>query len=190
MVRLKKWKAITASILTASVLFMGVPSETSAQENLNYSIFELPKSGYLNQGARGENVKILQRALNKVVSAGLAVDGVYGAKTKNAVLKFQKTSKSLKDTGIYDRNTHKALSEKINSFGFSNVVLKEGSRGEAVRTLQKGLNNLGYGLTVDGSFGPKTKAAVIKFQKRYPELTPNGIFDAKTKNLLDKVLHD
>ncbi|USK58298.1 peptidoglycan-binding domain-containing protein [Peribacillus asahii] len=187
---MKKWKAMTASILAASVLFMGVPLETSAQETIDYSIFELPKSGYLKQGDRGENVKILQRALNEVVSAGLAVDGVYGAKTKNAVLKFQKTSKSLKDTGVYDRKTHEALSEKVNSYGFAKVVLKEGSRGEAVRILQKGLNELGYGLKVDGHFGPKTKAAVIKFQKRYPELTPNGIFDKKTRNLLDKVLHD
>ncbi|AZV43491.1 hypothetical protein BAOM_2882 [Peribacillus asahii] len=31
---------------------------------------------------------------------------------------------------------------KINSYGFAKVVLKEGSRGEAVRTLQKGLNEL------------------------------------------------
>ena len=96
----------------------------------------------------------------------------------------------MKDTGIYDRSTHEALSKEINSFGFENVVLKEGSRGEAVRTLQKGLNQLGYSLKVDGHLGPKTKAAVIKFQKQYPELTPNGIFDTKTRNLLDKVLHD
>ena len=187
---MKKWKVIIASVLTASALWIGVPLETNAQENIDYSIFELPKSGYLKQGVRGGNVRILQRALNKAVSAKLVVDGVYGTKTKNAVLKFQKTSKSLKDTGIYDRSTHEALSKEINSFGFANVVLKEGSRGEAVRTLQNGLNQLGYGLKVDGHFGPKTKEAVIKFQKQYPELTPNGIFDTKTRNLLDKVLHD
>ena len=188
--RLKKWQSFVASVVTASVLFMGVPPQISAQENLHYEIFELPKSGYLKQGARGENVKILQRALNQVFSSGLTVDGVYGKKTKDAVLKFQKTSKNLKVTGIYDRSTHEALSEKINSFGFSKTVLKQGSRGEAVRTLQEGLNHLGYGLKVDGVFGSKTKSAVIKFQKRYPELTPNGIFDSKTRILLDKVLHD
>ena len=99
---MKKWKAFIASILTAIVLLVGVPLGASAQENLNYSIFDLPKSGQLKQGDRGENVKILQRALNQVVSAKLVADGVYGQKTKNAVLKFQQTSKDLKDTGIYE----------------------------------------------------------------------------------------
>ena len=69
-------------------------------------------------------------------------------------------------------------------------MLKEGSRGEAVKTLQKALNDLGYGLTADGHYGLKTKAAVIKFQKQHPELKADGIFGAKTRILLDKVLHD
>ena len=69
-------------------------------------------------------------------------------------------------------------------------MLKEGSRGEAVKTLQKALNDLGYGLKVDGHYGAKTKAAVIKFQKQHPELKADGIFGAKTRILLDKVLHD
>lgn len=187
---MKKWKAFAAAIVTAFVLLAGGPFETSAKEILNYSIFDLPKSGYLKKGDRGENVKILQRALNETVSSNLVVDGIYGPRTKSAVLKFQKTSKDLKDTGIYDGGTHEALSKIINSFNFANLELKEGSRGEAVRTLQKALNDLGNGLKVDGHFGPKTKSAVIKFQKQHAELTPNGIFDSETRNLLDKVLHD
>ena len=98
---------------------VGVPLGASAQENFELLIFDLPKSGQLKQGDRGENVKILQRALNQVVSAKLVADGVYGQKTKNAVLKFQQTSKDLKDTGIYDRSTHDALSKKINSANFA-----------------------------------------------------------------------
>jgi peptidoglycan hydrolase-like protein with peptidoglycan-binding domain len=187
---MKKWKALTSSAITASFLFIGIPADAGAKETINYSIFELPKSGVLKEGTRGEYVKILQRALNKVVKAGLTVDGYFGAITKKAVLAYQKTKPGLKADGIYGTKTHAALSKDINSFGFSEGTLKEGSRGKAVVTLQKGLNDLGYGLKVDGVYGPKTKAAVIKFQKRFPELTPNGIFDAKTRVLLDKVLHD
>ena len=90
---------------------------------------------------------------------------MYGQKTKNSVLKFQQTSKELKATGIYDRSTHDALSKKINSANFSNTALKEGSRGEAVKTLQKALNDLGYGLKVDGHYGAQTKAAVYQISK-------------------------
>lgn len=41
-------------------------------------------------------------------------------------------------------------------------VLKMGDRGEEVKTLQKAL-----GITVDGDFGPGTKAAVVAFQRKH-----------------------
>lgn len=45
-------------------------------------------------------------------------------------------------------------------------LLKLGSTGSAVKKLQILLNGLGYSVgTVDGEFGAKTKAAVIKYQK-------------------------
>ena len=65
-------------------------------------------------------------------------------------------------------------------------MLKEGSRGEAVKTLQKALNDLGYGLKADGHYGAQTKAAVIKFQKQHSELKADGIFGAKTRVLILK----
>ncbi|GAB79197.1 peptidoglycan-binding domain-containing protein [Austwickia chelonae] len=46
-------------------------------------------------------------------------------------------------------------------------VLSRGSTGAAVRQLQCMLNQLGYKLDVDGSFGPATHRAVIHFQGRY-----------------------
>jgi peptidoglycan hydrolase-like protein with peptidoglycan-binding domain len=44
-----------------------------------------------------------------------------------------------------------------------------GSLGNGTREIQRGLNRLGYGLNVDGEFGPLTDAAVRKFQ------TANGL---------------
>lgn len=45
-------------------------------------------------------------------------------------------------------------------------VLKSGSKGNQVKTLQRLLNAIGYSCgDVDGSFGPKTNEAVKKFQK-------------------------
>lgn len=49
-----------------------------------------------------------------------------------------------------------------------------------IKRLQNFLNwAIGAGLTVDGCYGEKTKAAVIKFQKKY-KLVPDGKFGAKS----------
>lgn len=53
-------------------------------------------------------------------------------------------------------------------------VLKIGSRGADVRSLQSALS-----LYVDGIFGPLTEEAVIKFQLEHG-LSPDGIVGAKT----------
>lgn len=47
-------------------------------------------------------------------------------------------------------------------------ILRQGSTGQTVRALQANLNTvMGSGLSVDGDFGPLTKAAVEAFQRRY-----------------------
>ena len=46
-------------------------------------------------------------------------------------------------------------------------VLMKGSKGNDVKDLQNALNKFGYGLVVDGDFGPKTDAAVRDFQKNH-----------------------
>ena len=53
-------------------------------------------------------------------------------------------------------------------------VIKKGSKGEAVKKLQKAL-----GVASDGVFGANTEAAVKKFQFK-AGLTPDGIVGAKT----------
>lgn len=46
-------------------------------------------------------------------------------------------------------------------------VLKRGSKGEDVRNLQTNLNQLGYGLSVDGDYGPGTEEAVKHLQTAF-----------------------
>ena len=43
-------------------------------------------------------------------------------------------------------------------------VLRQGSKGPNVRTMQQRLSDLGYALSVDGNFGPGTRAALEEFQ--------------------------
>lgn len=63
----------------------------------------------LKKGSKGEEVCILQRALNKAINAGLVEDGDFGEKTRLAVIAFQKSKKSLVADGIAGSKTLEAL---------------------------------------------------------------------------------
>lgn len=63
--------------------------------------------------------------------------------------------------------------------------LAAGSRGPDVRELQRRLNLTGANLVTDSAFGPKTKQAVIRFQKA-SHLEPDGIVGPKTQAALNK----
>lgn len=68
------------------------------------------------------------------------------------------------------------------------AVLKMGSSGSQVRTLQTKLNRWGYNCgSVDGIFGSKTQTAVKQFQKNNG-LTADGIVGAKTAAALGMTL--
>jgi murein DD-endopeptidase MepM/ murein hydrolase activator NlpD len=58
------------------------------------------------------------------------------------------------------------------------VRLRIGSEGPAVRDLQRELRRRGIPVKVDGEFGPATKRAVKRMQKRL-KMTPTGIADAR-----------
>ena len=64
------------------------------------------------------------------------------------------------------------------------AVLKQGSRGDSVKTVQQKLIRWGYLKgSADGIFGVKTKAAVIAFQKKNG-LTADGIIGTRTAQAL------
>lgn len=58
-------------------------------------------------------------------------------------------------------------------------TLSQGATGSSVRDLQNALRAAGHDISVDGQFGPQTKAAVIAFQ-RARGLTVDGIVGPQT----------
>lgn len=77
-------------------------------------------SGTLKKGSKGDNVKALQNALNSLGYGNLAVDGVMGTQTVNALKKFQKDS-GLSVDGVFGNKTQSALSAKGFASGSSCV---------------------------------------------------------------------
>ena len=64
------------------------------------------------------------------------------------------------------------------------AVYKQGSSGEAVRTIQQKLTNWGYfSDSIDGVYGPKTAEAVKSFQRKNG-LTPDGVTGPATLKAL------
>jgi hypothetical protein len=66
-------------------------------------------------------------------------------------------------------------------------TLQLNSQGAAVRGLQSQLRALGFGVSVDGDFGPETMAAVVMFQKAHG-LVPDGVVGPNTAGALGRVL--
>lgn len=62
-------------------------------------------------------------------------------------------------------------------------MLQSGSQGDAVKTLQNQLIQLGFKIAADGIFGNETKAAVMLFQTQH-QLTADGIVGPATEAVL------
>lgn len=113
----------------------------------------------LTEGDRNHPVETLQYLLRSHGKT-VAVDGIFGSKTRSAVTSFQ-SSKHLAADGAVGPNTWNALIS----------VLSRGSSGDAVRGVQEEFQfrNLSgdpsQGVQIDGVFGPQTEAAVIDFQQ-------------------------
>jgi peptidoglycan hydrolase-like protein with peptidoglycan-binding domain len=123
-----------------------------------------PGQPTIGPGATGDVVRRLQRALRRTPDLGISVDGVFGLQLEAAVKSFQEGAGLLVD-GIVGPLTWNALPD-----GGPMPVLREGSSGAVVQSLQRVLTNGApgeWGTTpqgIDGIFGPHTKASLEAFQ--------------------------
>jgi N-acetylmuramoyl-L-alanine amidase len=66
--------------------------------------------------------------------------------------------------------------------------LQQGDSGDPVMALQGMLKLYGYGLEVDGIFGPRTKIVVEAFQRHFRQEKVDGIADQSTVVTLHRLL--
>jgi peptidoglycan hydrolase-like protein with peptidoglycan-binding domain len=137
------------------------------------------EAGVIGLGAHGPTVRALQRELR---SRGLriAADGVYGPATRRAVARFQRRL-GLRVNGLVDRPLLWWLGLSVcdlpgptTARGGARGVLRLGAYGPQVCTLQRLLARAGASLAVDGGFGPRTRAAVRRAQRRFG-MRPTGV---------------
>ena len=120
-------------------------------------------AGAATQRAVRNAVVRLQVELKNAGYAPGSADGHFGSKTKKALEKYQKDH-DLAVTGTADRTTWSELDR-----GSDGIRGGASARtAEQVRQLQQALIGLGYlEGSADGSYGPKTRAAVQDFQRDY-----------------------
>jgi len=138
----------------------------------------------LRQGANSAWPRVTVRSLQYLLvahGAKLAVTGTFDAKTKAAVVNFQR-SHHLAVDGVVGSATWRALIPKLTL----------GSKGPAVRAVQDQANfrngKDGRSLVVDGIYGKKTQAWVRGFQHAMAQevrgFTANGVVDTITWHAL------
>ncbi len=167
----------------------------------------------VRRGDRGPSVFTLQRQLNRITKdypffGTLTPDGIFGEQMAETVKRFQRQF-SLTADGVVGRQTWYKISyiyvsvkdlAELTSEGetssgvlsdgtWGGTVLRTGSRGGAVEQLQFWLNTISQyvasipSVSVDGSFGSRTAAAVRAFQRRYG-LAVDGVVGEATWNAI------
>lgn len=163
------WAALLSLASEADVVYgESTESVTNSNEEMAYSI-----------GMECADIALIQ---SRLIDLGFYnyshITGYFGSITQKAVRSFQKSC-ALEASGI----VYEATWDKL----FDDYVagsLLPGTISDAVIVLQTRLFELGYyAFIIDGNFGPKTKEAVIYFQK-ISQLTANGIANAQTQELL------
>jgi peptidoglycan hydrolase-like protein with peptidoglycan-binding domain len=128
----------------------------------------------LSLGSKGTAVVELQRLLAQAGFNPGGADGVFGTRTRAAVIAFQRSRGLLVD-GVCGPRTLAALRVSPREtaprapappvLGFSHPTLSIGAHGAAVAELQRALMARGFSPgAVDDAFGPLTRAAVVRFQ--------------------------
>jgi len=145
----------------------------------------------LQMGDRGSSVKTLQQQLNQLGYDCGTPDGIFGQRTKDAVRALQRAH-GLAADGIVGSRTWSKINSLLGSTGSTgntgSSLLKYGSRGSAVKSLQQDLNTLGYNCgTPDGIYGGNTVSAVKSFQ-RACNLSADGIAGSNTLSKINELI--
>ncbi len=176
-------------------------------EGITISESQRQYSTVIRRGDRGTEVRIIQYYLNFLGFfnprlSQIGVDGVFGNETYNAVVNFQRLY-GLTADGIVGRTTWNMLNNAYNgvlnslpneyksysSLLYPGYFITTGASGNVVTQLQTFLRVIAQNdrsvpmVTVDGSYGPQTAAAVTAVQ-RQAGLPQNGQVGPLTWNAI------
>ena len=142
---------------------------------------------YTNDNSTADHTGIVVRVTDSLVET---IEGNSGNEVKRKA--YQRTDKTIIGYGHprYDAEPKKTVTKEVKTVNIEMPILRKGSSGNAVKTLQRLLRQLQYVnldgktlLIVDGNFGSNTEAAVKRWQKNHLGGV-DGIVGIKTWNKL------
>ena len=174
----KAWKGPSVNMKTKEEYIPGAPLTTIRDNFRVFSDIRAGVSGYYDfisttRYASLKSARTAQEYLERIKAAGYATSSTYVNTNMNVVRKYDLTEWDKPLNGISD----------INPYSVPASTLKQGSSGIGVKWLQWELNQRGYGLKVDGIYGPKTSDAVRDYQNRNM-LISDGIVGPATRGAL------
>lgn len=153
-------RVASASLVVAAVAALA-PTHGGAHPRASSGGGSVLSVSLLKLGSRGDAVAKVQRAL------GIKADGVFGPKTRAAVVAFQKRN-GLAADGVVGPKTRGAL------FGQDGGSAEKLIRAWWVAPVQRAL-----GVPADGVYGPQTRAAVRAYQAK-KGLVVDGVVGPQT----------
>ncbi|MED4163193.1 peptidoglycan-binding protein, partial [Halalkalibacterium halodurans] len=177
---------------TLNALLSQMNGNNGGQQTSSSTPSSTSNSTILRFGSSGQAVRDLQEKLKAKGFYNHSITGQYGRITTEAVREFQRANRLSVD-GIAGPQTLAALTNQApaasapqyNAPVQQTTVLRQGSRGDAVRDLQRSLKDLGYyRMSVDGIFGAGTTTAVREFQRKMG-LTVDGVAGPQTLSALN-----
>jgi peptidoglycan hydrolase-like protein with peptidoglycan-binding domain len=192
MLRIARPRAGSAALLLL-ILFVAGPFLSHAHAA------GAPFSRVLRVGTHGSDVARLQRWLSRI-GIPTSADGDFGSGTRSSVVRFQRSAGLRPASGTVGAVTARTLLAWVGAGrrvgraavrrGAADVtplgrVLRVGAHGASVRTLQQWLRAVGISITVDGSFGSGTRAAVARFQAAVGLTPASGTVGTLTARALE-----
>lgn len=130
----------------------------------------------LKLGARGDDVRKLQRLLTKL-GFKTGIDGDFGPATRKNLTRYER-SRKMETDGVVSKGQAARMrraADKVPKGGvkekkpkrhvWGSRKLREGKQGRDVRELQRVLGKLGIPTGVDGQFGPATAKSVRRYER-------------------------
>jgi peptidoglycan hydrolase-like protein with peptidoglycan-binding domain/DNA invertase Pin-like site-specific DNA recombinase len=163
-------------------------SSAAAAEPSNATSAPLTRGVGFDRPGGAAQVRDLQRRLQELGQRPGPVDGLFGPLTEAAVERFQ-LAQGLDADGIVGPHTRRALREASRPPIGRGAGYGQRGGSPRVRVVQRRLRQLGQRPgPLDGLFGPKTEAAVERFQ-RTSHLVADGVVGTHTLRALARAEH-